>query len=192
MAAQGEAHPSRAAQRLAWGHGVAQRWAECEVPLHAWVMRFWKKQKKCTEPLVLVTTDLRLNASWIVRHDEERPASEQDYAQRRRGGWQRQKRRATRESAMVLYGLTVVLSSRLYPLCTNTQAGTRLAAKTRQAIAFEPLRTQRTPIIVYAGGSCAIFATLRFVEMVWQWSSPVQERLRTWLSEHLNQMQKRE
>ena len=93
---------------------------------------------------------------------------------------------------MVFYVLTVVLSSSLYHLFANTQAGTRFADKTRQAIAFEQLRTQRTHIIVYAGGYFAIFETLRFVEMVLQLSPPVQERLRTWLSEHLNQIQKRE
>ena len=74
----------------------------------------------------------------------------------------------------------------------NTQAGARFADKTRQAIAFEQLRTQRTHIIVYAGGYFEIFETLRFVQMVLQLSSPVQEHLRTWLSEHLNQIQKRE
>ena len=93
---------------------------------------------------------------------------------------------------MVFYVLTVVLSYSLYHLFTNPQAGTRFADQTRQALAFERLRTQRTHIIVYAGGYFEIFETLRFVEMVLQLSSPVQERLRTWLSEHLNQIQKRE
>jgi len=86
----------------------------------------------------------------------------------------------------------VVLSSSLSHLFTNTQAGTRCADKTRQALAFEQLRTPRTHSIVYAGGYVAIFETLRFVQMVLQLSSPVQEPLRTWLSEHLNQIQKRE
>ena len=86
----------------------------------------------------------------------------------------------------------MVLSYSLYHLFTNTQAGTRFANKMRQAIAFEQLRTQRTHIIVYAGGHFEIFETLRFVQMVLQLSPPVQDRLRTWLVEHLNQMQKRE
>ena len=47
-------------------------------------------------------------------------------------------------------------------------------------------------LIVYAGGHFEIFETLRFVQKVLQLSPPVQERLRTWLSEHLNQIQKRE
>jgi hypothetical protein len=88
--------------------------------------------------------------------------------------------------------LTVVLSYSLYHLFANTQAGARFADKTRQALAFEQRRTQRTHIIVYAGGSFEIFETLRFVQMVLQWSPPVQEHLRTWLAEHLNQIQKRE
>ncbi len=85
-----------------------------------------------------------------------------------------------------------ILSYSLYHLFANTRAGTRCADQTRQALAFEQLRTQRTHIIVYAGGYFEIFETLRFVAMVLQLSPPVQERLRTWLSEHLNQMQKRE
>jgi hypothetical protein len=192
MAATWEAHPSRTDQRIAWVHGVEHRWAECEVPLNAWVMRFWNKKKKGTDHRVVVTTALRLNASWIVRHYEERPEIEQDYEQMKSGGWQLQKLSSTRYSEIVFYVLTVVLSYSLYHLFTNTQAGTRFADKTRQAIAFEQLRTQRTHIIVYAGGYFEIFETLRFVEMVLQLSSPVQERLRTWLSEHLNQIQKRE
>ena len=92
----------------------------------------------------------------------------------------------------MFYVLTVVLSYSLYHLFANTQAGTRFAHKTRQALAFEQLRPQRTPSIVYAGGYFEIFETLRFVQMVLQLSAPVQEQLRTWLSEHLNQMQKRE
>jgi len=45
---------------------------------------------------------------------------------------------------------------------------------------------------VYAGGYFEIFETLRFVQMVLQLSPPVQEHLRAWLAEHLNQIQKRE
>ena len=67
-----------------------------------------------------------------------------------------------------------------------------MADKTRQAIACEPLRTQHTHMIVYAGGSFEIFETLRFVQMVLPWSPLVQEHLRAWLAEHLNQIQKRE
>ena len=141
---------------------------------------------------VLVTTDLALNVSWIVRHYEERPEIEQDYAQMKSGGWQLQKLSSTRYSEIVFYVLTVVLSYRLYHLFTNTQRGARFADKTRQALAFEQLRTQRTHIIVYAGGHFEIFKTLHFVQMVLQLSPPVQERLRTWLVAHLDQMQKRE
>ena len=93
---------------------------------------------------------------------------------------------------IVFYVLTVVLSYSLYNLFANTQAGARFADKTRQAIAFEQLRTQRTHIIVYAGSSFEIFETLSFVQMVLQLSPLVQEHLRTWLAEHLNQIPKRE
>jgi hypothetical protein len=112
-AAQWEAPPSRADQSMAWVHGVAHRWAECAGPLHAWVMRCWNKKKKCPDPLVLVTTDRSLSASWIVRHDEERPEIEQDYAQMQSGGWQRQKLSATRYRELVFDGLTVVWSDSL-------------------------------------------------------------------------------
>jgi hypothetical protein len=84
------------------------------------------------------------------------------------------------------------LSYSLYHLFANTQAGARFADKTRQAIAFEQLRTHRTHIIVYAGGSFDIFETLSFVQMVLHLSPPVQEQLRTWLAVHLKQVQKRE
>jgi Transposase DDE domain len=192
MADRWESHPSRAAQSIALVRGVEHMWAECEVPLNACVIRFWNKKKKRKDHIVLVTTDLELNASWIVRHYEERPEIEQDYEQMKSGGWQLQKLSSTRYSEIVFYVLTVVLSYSLYHLFTNTQRGARFADKTRQALAFEQLRTQRTHIIVYAGGHFEIFETLRFVQMVLQLSPPVQERLRTWLSEHLNQIQKRE
>jgi hypothetical protein len=78
MAAQWEAHPSRAHQRMALVCGVEHRWRECEGPLKACVMQVWNKKKKRTDHIVLVTTDRKLNASWLVRHYEERPEMEQD------------------------------------------------------------------------------------------------------------------
>jgi Transposase DDE domain len=187
-----EAHPSRSHQHIAWVQSIEHMWAECEVPLNACVIRFWNKKKKRTDHIVLVTTDLALNASWMVRHYEERPEIEQDYEQMKSGGWQLQKLSSTRYSEMVFYVLTVVLSYSLYHLFANTQAGRRFADKTRQAIAFEQLRTQRTHIIVYAGRYFEIFETLSFVQMVLKLSPSVQEQLHMWLTEHLNQMQKRE
>jgi Transposase DDE domain len=192
MADRWDAHPSRAEQRIAWVRGVEHMWPECQVPLNACVIRFWNKKKKRTDHIVLVTTDQDLSASWIVRHYEERPEIEQDYEQMKSGGWQLKKLSSTRYSEIVFYVLTVVLSYSLYHLFANTQAGTRFADKTRQAIAFEQLRTQRTHIIVYAGGYFEIFETLRFVQMVLQLPSTGQEQLHTWLSEHLDQIQKRE
>jgi hypothetical protein len=189
---QGQAHPARADQRMALVRSVEHRGTECEVPLNACVIRFWHKKKKRTDQIVLVTTELELNAPWIVRHSEERPEIEQDYEQLKSGGWPLKKLSSTRSSEIVFYVLTVVLSSSLYHLFTNTQRGARFADKTRQALAFEQLRPQRPPMIVYAGGHFAIFETLRFVQMVLQLPPPVQERLRTWLVDHLNQIQKRE
>ena len=89
---------------------------------------------------------------------------------------------STRYSEIVFYVLTVVLSYSLYHLFANTQAGERFADKTRQALAFEQLRTQRTHIIVYAEGHFEIFETLSFVQMVLQLAPPVQEKLRAWLA----------
>jgi len=192
MADKWEAHPSRANQRMALVCGVEHMWSECEVPLNACVIQFWNKKKKRIDHIVLVTTDRKLNASWIVRHYEERPEIEQDYEQMKSGGWQLQKLSSTRYSEVVFYVLTVVLSYSLYHLFANTPPGARFADKTRQALAFEQLRTQRTHIIVYAGGYFEIFETLSFVQMVLQLSPPIQERLRTWLAEHLSQIQKRE
>lgn len=84
-------HPTRAAQTSALGRGVEHRWTEGEGPLHACGMRFWHTKKKCTDHRVLVTTELKLNALGIVRHDEERPEIEPDYEHMKRGGWQLQK-----------------------------------------------------------------------------------------------------
>jgi len=192
MADQWQAHPTRGEQRIALVRGVEHMWTECAVPLNACVIRFWNKKKKRTDHIVLVTTDLELNAPWMVRHYEERPEIEQDYEQMKSGGWQLKKLSSTRYSEIVFYVLTVVLSYSLYQLFTNTQRGARFADKTRQALAFEQLRTQRTHIIVYAGGYFEIFETLRFVQLVLQLPLSVQECLRTWLTEHLSQMQKRE
>ena len=192
MVKQWEPHPSRDDQHIAWVHHVEHMWAECEVPLNACVIRFWNKKKQRLDHIVLVTTDLKLSASWIVRHYEERPEIEQDYQQMKSGGWQLNKLSSTRYSEMVFYVLTVVLSYSLYHLFANTQAGARFADKTRQAIAFEQLRSQRTHIIVYAGGYFELFETLSFVQIVLQLSPAVQARLQTWLAEHLSQFQKRE
>jgi hypothetical protein len=157
-----DAPPSRAAPRMAWGRGVAQRWPAGHVPLHAWVMRLWKKKTKRTAPLVLGTTAQERRASGIVRPYEERPAIAQDYAPRQSGGWHLKPRRAPRSRAIVFDVLTGVRSARLSHRCAHTQAGARFADKTRQAIAFAQRRTQRTPMMVDAGGDVAIFETLTF------------------------------
>ena len=96
MADEWAAHPSRTDQRIAWVHGIEHMWTECDVPLNACVIRYWNKKKKRTDPIVLVTTDRQLNASWIVRHSEERPEIEQDYEQMKSGGWQLHKLSSTR------------------------------------------------------------------------------------------------
>jgi hypothetical protein len=192
LAEQWAGHPSRDDQKMAFVRGGEPRWAECDVPLNAWVMRCWNKQKKRTDHMVLVTPDLHLSAPWIVRHYAERPAIEQDDEQRKSGGWQLQKLRATRYSAIVVYITTVGLSYSLYQLFANTQAGARVADKTRQALAFEQLRSRRTHIIAYAGGRFEIFETLSFMHVVLHLPASVQERLRHWLDEHLHMVQKRE
>src|SRR4029453_17870678 len=84
-----------------------------------------------------------------------------------------QEARSTRYSAIGFYILMVVLSDSLYHLFANTRAGARCADKTRQAIAFEQLRSRRTHIIVYAGGYFEIFETLQFVQLVLQLPSTV-------------------
>jgi hypothetical protein len=192
MADKWAVHPSRAEQHIAWVRGVEHMWPECHVPLNACVIRFWNKKKKRTDHIVLVTTDQELSASWIVRHYEERPEIEQDYEQMKSGGWQLQKLSSTRYSEIVFYVLTVVLSYSLYHLFANTQAGARFADKTRQALAFDQLRSRRTHVIAYAGGYFEIFETLSFARFILQLPAAAQEQLRHWLDEHLHMVQKRE
>jgi hypothetical protein len=88
--------------------------------------------------------------------------------------------------------LTVVLSYSLYHLFANTQAGARFADKTRQALAFDQLRSRRTHVIAYAGGYFEIFETLGFARFILQLPASAQKQLRHWLDEHLHIVQKRE
>lgn len=155
------------------------------MPLNACVIRCYNKKKRVLDYIVLVSTDLSLSAALIVKHYEERPEVEQDYQQLKSGGWKLQRLSTTRYSEIVYYFLTVVVAYSLYHLFANTQAGARFADKTREAIAFEQMRTQPTHVIVYAGGYFEIFETLRFVQLVLDLSAPVQARLRDWLDEHL-------
>jgi hypothetical protein len=186
------AHPSRAHQHIAFVQGVAHVWEECHVPLNACVIRYWNRKKEVLDYIVLVTTDQQLTGPWIVRHYEERPEIEQDYEQMKSGGWQLQKLSSTRYSEVVFYIATVVLSYSLYHLFANTQAGARFADKTRQALAFEQLRSRRTHVIAYAGSYFEIFETLSFAHFILQLPPSAQERLRHWLDEHLHTVQKRE
>ena len=177
---------------MAFVKGVEHLWEACQVPLNACVIRYWNRKKATLDPIVLVTTDQHLTGPWIVRHYEERPEIEQEYEQMQSGGWQLQKLSATRYSEIVFYSATVVLSYRLYHLFANTQAGARFADKTRQALAFDQLRSRRTQVIAYAGGSFEIFETLSFARFLLQLPAAAQERLRHWLDEHLHTVQKRE
>jgi hypothetical protein len=156
------------------------------------VIRYWNRKKAALDHIVLVTTDQHLTGPWIVRYYEERPEIEQDYEQMKSGGWQLQKLSSTRYSEIVFYIATVVLSYSLYHLFSNTQAGARFADKTRQALAFDQLRSRRTHVIAYAGGYFEIFETLSFARFILQLPAAAQERLRHWLDEHLHTVQKRE
>lgn len=185
-------HPSRKQQQIAFVQGVDHVWEECRVPLNACVIRYWHEKKQQEDYIVLVTTDESLDATWIIRHYEERPEIEQDYEQMKSGGWHLKKLSSTRYSQIVFYILSVVLSYSLYHLFSNTQAGARFADKTREALAFEQLRSRRTHVIVYARGYFEIFETLSFVQLVLQLPPLAQERLRHWLDEHLRTVTQRE
>jgi hypothetical protein len=189
---QWQPHPTRSEQQIAFVPGVEHVWDECQVRLNACVIRFYNKKKRALDYIVLVTTDLSMSGRWIVTHYEARPEVEQDYEQLKSGGWLLKKLSSTRYSQIVFYLLTVVLSYSLYHLFANTQAGARFATKTRQAIAFEQMKTRRTHVIVYAGGSFEIFETLSFVHLILALSLPVQARLRQWLEHHLPHLAKRE
>jgi hypothetical protein len=186
---QWQPHPSRDEQHIAFVKGVEHVWDGCDVALNACVIRYWSRKKKAVDHIVLVTTDQRLQGPWIVRHYEERPEIEQDYQQMKSGGWQLKKLSSTRYSEIVFYILTVVLSYSLYHLFCNTRAGARFADKTRQALAFEQLRSRRTHVIAYAGGSFEIFETLSFAHFILQLPAFAQERLRHWLDKYLHTVQ---
>ena len=85
----------------------------------------------------------------------------------------------------------MVWSYSLYQLFATTQAGARFADKTRQALAFEQLRSRRTHVLAYAGGYFALFETLGLARFLLQLPAAAQERWRHWLDEHLNMVQKR-
>ena len=108
------------------------------------------------------------------------------------GGWHLQQLSSTRDSEFVFYIATVGLSYSLYHLFSNTQAGARFADRTRQALAFEQLRSRRTHVIAYAGRYFDIFETLSFAHFILQLPALAQERLRRWLDLHLHTVQKRE
>ena len=192
MAQLWQVHPTRSEQQIALVKGVHHVWDTCNVALNACVIGFWDTKKNKHGYIVLVTTDLSFNAKWIVLHYQQRPEIEQDYEQMKSGGWKLQKFSTTRYSEIVFYLLTVLLSYSLYHLFANTQAGSRFANKTRQAIELEQLCTHRTHVIVYAGGYFEIFETLSFLHIVLQMSTFAQDRLRVWLSDHLTRVQKRE
>lgn len=185
-------HPSREHQQIAFVKGVEHVWDGCQVPLNACVIRYWHRQKKAYDHIVLATTDQTLDSKWIIRHYEERPEIEQDYEQMKSGGWYLKKLSSTRYSEIVFYILSVMLSYSLYHLFANTQAGARFADKTREALAFEQLRNHRTHVIVYARNHFEIFETLSFVQLVLKLPPLAQDRLRRWLDEHLQTVTQRE
>jgi hypothetical protein len=190
MTGEWQPHPSRAAQQIAFVPSVHHVWDTCNVPLNACVIRYWHTKKHQDAYIVLVTTDQTLTAKWIVKHYEQRPEIEQDYEQMKSGGWKLQKLSSTRYSEIVFYLVSVLLSYSLYHLFANTPAGIHFANNTRQAMALEPLQTQRTHILVYAGGYFEIVETLTFVHVVLGLPPLIQARLRLWLDEHLKHIEK--
>jgi hypothetical protein len=192
MQDQWHPHPSRKNQHIAFVKGVDHLWDACQVPLNACVIRYWNRKKDALDHIVLVTTDQHLNGTWMVRHYEERPEIEHDYEQMKSGDWQLKKLSSTRYSEIVFYILTVLLSYSLYHLFANTKAGARFADKTRQALAFDQLRSNCTHVIVYAGGYFEIFETLSFAHFLLQLPASAQDRLRHWLDDHFHSVIQRE
>jgi hypothetical protein len=192
LQAQWQGHPTREDQQIAFVKGVEHVWDGCRVPLNACVIRYWHRKKQEYDHIVLATTDETLDSKWIIHHYEERPEIEQDYEQMKSGGWYLKKLSSTRYSEIVFYILSVVLSYSLYHLFSNTQTGARFADKTREALAFEQLRSRRTHVIVYARGYFEIFETLSFVQLVLKLPPFAQDRLRHWLDEHLQTVTQRE
>jgi hypothetical protein len=88
MQDQWQPHPSRDKQHIAFVKGVDHLWDTCQVSLNACVIRYWNRKKEALDHIVLVTTDQRLDGTWMVRHYEERPEIEHDYEQMKSGGWQ--------------------------------------------------------------------------------------------------------
>lgn len=86
-AGQWQRHPSRAKHQIAFVPGVEHVGETYRVPLNACVMRYWHATKHRHASMVLVTTDHELTATWIVKHDEQRPEIAQDYAPMQSGGW---------------------------------------------------------------------------------------------------------
>jgi len=76
MADTWQPHPTRADQTICRVRGVEHMWTECEVPLNACVIAFGIRRKSVPDYIVLITTDPKLSAPWIVRHYEERPEIE--------------------------------------------------------------------------------------------------------------------
>ena len=70
--------------------------------------------------------------------------------------------------------------------------GARFADPTREALAFEQLRSHRTHVIVYARGYFEIFETLSVGQLVLNLPPMAQERLRHWLDEHFRMVTQRE
>ncbi len=85
---------SRASERRADWKTCAT--ADFATALNACVIRFFNEQKQALGYLVLVTTDLNLNAAWIGKHYQQRPEVEQDDEQLKRGGWWLAKLSSTR------------------------------------------------------------------------------------------------
>ena len=101
--------PSRAAPPIAFVPRVQHVWDPWRVPVHACVMRYGHAKKHTYGSMVLVPTDQALTATWIGKHDAQRPEMEQDDAQMQSGGWKFPPLSTTRYGARVWYLVSVLL-----------------------------------------------------------------------------------
>ncbi len=80
----------------------------------------------------------------------------------------------------------------IIPLKSNMHAYREAVSIAEMEAAWEPHPSRRAHVIVYAGGYFEIFETFRFVRLVLGLTAPVQERLRSWLDEHISNVKKQE
>jgi hypothetical protein len=174
-------HPTRPKQEIQPVSAIESVWEECQVPLHACVVREWQAQKGEYDYWVFATTNAERSAKGILTDYGARSECEEDHRQTKGPDWELDEYTSTRRVEILYHVLLVLFAYNVCQLYGQTEAGQRFAGKTKRARQREARREREVRLVVVAGPHYAVLEWSVVAAILLEVDGEAKERLRALL-----------